>query len=272
MYLVDSSKIQGVTGQRLPSYLGNGVFETMRVRQGEAGQWIIPGFLLHCERLITGAKALGLFVPAVEALEEAVLSELSSCTRGEDLVLRFVADTDQVLVFAEKYLPHPWVTSGVSLKTVAMTRPLPEYKHGSALVSIESDRQAKTAGFDTALLYEPDGLFTECSWANFYWVSLDGDICSNLKGVLPGVTQTLLSAFVSVTHRPLTLSAIAAGQCQAAFISQASSGVVSVIKIDSIQFAKDKILGCEELLAPFKQALKTSELPGTLLLGTLASS
>ena len=254
MHLLNSFGIQEIDQAPSSAYLGGGVFETMRVRAAEGSSLLIAGFSLHCERLLRGTEGLRLYTPETKYLRE--LAELAlGKVAGEnsDHLLRFVASKEQITAFVSPFKEHTWVQSGVALKSVELTRPLPVFKHSSAIISLESERQAKAAGFDTALLCSPEGEFTECSWANFIWLGKDGGIYTNKAGVLPGVTRELLATLVSIEHKPLSRERLASGECVAAVITQATSGVVAVKKLDGDSL--DCSLAESELATPFSKML-----------------
>jgi branched-subunit amino acid aminotransferase/4-amino-4-deoxychorismate lyase len=268
MHLLNSFGLQEIDQAPSSAYLGGGVFETMRVRVDQGGSFLIAGFSLHCERLLQGAKELGLYPLEAACLRELAALEIAKLAgQSGNHLLRFVACKEQVTAFVSSFREHPWVQSGVRLKSVELTRPLPAFKHSSAIVSLESERRAKEAGFDTALLCSSEGEFTECSWANFIWLGKGGEIYTNKVGVLPGVTRELLGTLVPIEHKPLNREILANGDCIAAVITQATSGVVAVKELDGEFF--DCKLAESELTEAFSNALSRESFTSLSFTGSL---
>lgn len=249
---------------QVPLYLGNSVFETMRLRIVGHSIPFIPGFQAHCARFQNGLQWLGAASPPVSVLQTALSEALADFAyQDSDICVRLLGTNEEVQIVLELYQQHSWI-SGVSLFPQRLSRPFPERKHGSALVSVKSQKIALAEGFDTALLYESDGTITECSWANFFWIDATGMLCTRNDLVLPGVTRGLFESISKVKYRQLLLDDIFAGSLQGAFISQATSGIVPVLRVGEFSFTEDSVQEVEERVrGPFEKAIILTEVPVT---------
>lgn len=245
-------------------YLGNSVFETMRLRQVGQSVPYIPGFQAHCARFQQGLRWIGTVSPSATFLKDAVSETLADFgLRDSDICVRLLGAPEGIHIILERYQPHSWI-SGVSLFPQQLSRPFPEFKHGSALISVQSQKAALAEGFDTALLYELDGTITECSWANFFWIDSTGMLCTRNDLVLPGITRGLFESISKVKHSQLQLDTIFAGTLRGAFISQATSGIVPVLRVGEFTFGEGSLLEVEQRVrAPLESAIMQKLVPVT---------
>lgn len=179
---------------------GQGLFETLRVYQGRPC-WLEE----HHERLLTGAEALGIEAPALEALREAFREVLE----GNGLTEAGV----RVTVTAGAGPPEPHADATGRANTIVSAWRLPDYEdlyaEGAALVSLpEGGRPlagikstsyapsvagriaARRAGGDDGLFVGAGEEVLETTGSNLLVVSRRTIATPPLGGVLPGVTRS----------------------------------------------------------------------------------
>jgi 4-amino-4-deoxychorismate lyase len=183
---------------------GDGIFETMHVRDGRA--WLLDE---HLDRMVGSAARLDLTLPARAALVELVSQALAPwpvsaegglrlvCTRGAE-------DGGDVTVFATVF-PVPESNlrgrnSGVSVATATLGFPaelrtstpwlLGGAKTLSYAVNMASLRWAQSVGADDVLWVSSDGYALEAPTSTLVWLSGD-TLCTvpvQRTGILAGTT------------------------------------------------------------------------------------
>jgi branched-chain amino acid aminotransferase len=200
--------------------LADGLFETLRVYGGRAFR-----LEAHLARLATGAKVLGLAVPAEEDIRLAITDTLAA-NKHHDASLRITmtrgpgqrgllppAGTSPTLMVAS----HPFAQSTSAPMTAHVSdirrnehSPLSRIKSLAYLDNILALREAAEAGCEEALLLNTAGRLAGGSRSNVF-VVLDGVLATPpvSEGVLPGITRQILlelaaSAGISVREMPLS--------------------------------------------------------------------
>jgi len=192
-----------------------GVFETIRVRNGQA-----PLLTRHAARLAAACRALGLPLPG-ESLERLVAPWLGA---GE-VVVRVEASLRGATVTTRPVPPL-----GSLAVIVATTRHVPypfKVTERSAFVAAQSE--ARAAGVDDALLLTPTGLVAEGTvWTIFWW---EGDRLATpplALGVLPGVGRARVLEFEPAVERERTPVELAR---RSMFATNAVHGVVPIARL-----------------------------------------
>ncbi len=195
-------------GDDLGVVRGDGIFETMHVRDGQA--WLLEA---HLARMARSAARTDLALPPAEALTELVAQALAAwpasiegalrlvCTRGPE-----TADTPSVfatvLPVAESIVRAR--RDGVTVATAtlglpARLRPETPWLLGGAktlsyAVNMASLRWAKSVGADDVLWVSSDGYALEAPTSSLVW--LDGrtlyTVPDDSTGVLAGTTAAYL--------------------------------------------------------------------------------
>ena len=214
-------------------HLGVGVFETMRIRFDEAKRPYVLDFKQHLARFGQGCEFLGIDTSAVTGLWDCVLQALEDKSDDEEYRLRFIANRSGFYITLDIFEAIDTAKS-IRLLSYAAERTFPKLKNCSALVCDVSHRAALNAGYDSALLYDHENMYTECSWANFFWIDKDKKIYTRNDAVLPGVTKGIIQRLFSVKEQALSLEHVAE-HCVEAFITQASHGVRLVSAIDGVE-------------------------------------
>ena len=233
--------------------LGDGLFETVRVRGGLLRQWD-----RHLRRLRSGAVALGLPLPWTdEQLTAAVRAVLRACGTG-DAALRLTVSrgvpqrrgllpdegsAPTLAVEAEPSAGYPAELYERGMRAVTATAPrnelspLARVKSLSYLENVLARREAAVAGADEALLCNTKG-WLACASAATVFLVLDGVLVTPeiASGALPGTTRALLLEEVAlrlglrVEERPVAPSELLAAE--EAFLSSALLGVMPLTSVD----------------------------------------
>jgi branched-subunit amino acid aminotransferase/4-amino-4-deoxychorismate lyase len=219
-----------------------GHFTSMLVESGR-----VRGLSLHLQRLTRDCRYLFNTELDAERVRDYVRHALTGADR-RTVVRVTVYDpsldlgtigkdaTPQVLVTtraAGEGSPAPWHVQAVSYQ-----REIPAVKHISLFGVLQKRRAAQREGFDDVLLLNPDGTISEIATSNVGFVR-DGEIVWPRADYLAGVTMTLLNQELDepVTTKPLTLSDL--GSVDAAFGTNAATGVRPIASIDNRQWPTD---------------------------------
>jgi branched-chain amino acid aminotransferase len=249
-----------VDGRLLPVYLaaisavdrgfrsGEGVFETVRVREGRA-------FRLgaHLERLHTTAAELGLQVEPAALLEAVTAVVAANGHLGTDLVVRITCSAgplDLARPFAD-HVDGPTTVVVTAQRTrgpgapplppasghlVDLHRPLAAWKTTSYLVALTAQREARRHGASDALLCDATGRPLEAATANLFAVSDATLVTAPLSaGVLPGITRAAVMAIASerglvVEERPISRPELEAAA--EALLTSAVRGVQPLVALE----------------------------------------
>lgn len=227
---------------------GEGVFETLRVREGRTFR-----LASHLERLQTAATGVGLHV-ASTALTEAVAEVVEANAHlGADLVVRITCSAGAL------DLSGPFPGQGVGPATVVVTaqrtraagapplppatgslvdlhRPLAAWKTTSYLVALTAGREARRRGASDALLCDAAGRPLEAATANLFAVSGTTLVTAPVTaGVLPGITRAAVLAIatelgLAVDERALSRTELRAAA--EALLTSAVRGVQPLVVLD----------------------------------------
>jgi len=241
-------------GQTL--HYGNGVFEGVRAYKTKNGTRIFRAED-HYKRLKYGADVMGIpFNYSVEELvkltyqlleknnlEDAYIRPL--ITAGADMSLRTSSEANLTIQCWAwgKYMGDKLLR----VKTSSFERPNPKSCFVDAKItghytnSILATNEAKSAGFDEALLLDMHGNVAECSGANVF-MEKDGKLYTPKKGnIMPGITrQTVMQICkdegISVEEKLFTIDEFK--NADSAFFTGTAAEVVGLESIDDYKFPK----------------------------------
>jgi branched-chain amino acid aminotransferase len=233
--------------------LGDGLFETMRAREGS-----ILRLKRHLSRLRSGASVIGLPIPwSDEELGKAIDSTLAendlsgaavrlSVSRGVPSRRGLLPDLNPsptLMISAEPFSGYPasFYERGMSAVTCGIPRnersPLSNLKTLSYLDNVLARREAEQAGTDEALMLDTKGDLACASAANLFLLLGESLVTPDISsGALPGtmrgiVIETLaprLGLFVEERRvRPEELAE--AGE---ALLTSALLGVAPLVEVD----------------------------------------
>lgn len=214
--------------------LGDGLFETIRVRGGR------PLRLAdHLARLRAGGALLRLEVPGDEAGVAEAIAGLLAANRLRDAAVRLTVSrgpgargllppepTRPTVVLAATPLPPPPGPARVVVAGEVRRNPhspLARCKALSYLDNVVARIAAEERGGDDALLLNTDGRVAETTIANLFVVTADGRPATPpvAEGALPGVRRGALLRRLGAVERPLTLGDVLAAR--EAFLTNALS-------------------------------------------------
>jgi branched-chain amino acid aminotransferase len=172
-----------------------------------------PDLRAHCQRTFDSAERVGLGVPLT------VDDMVELCIRG---IHRFAADADlyiRPLVFGTEGLLVPTASE---FALTLFDAPLPPFAGFSAMLSsrrrpsplaattdakasalypnvARALREAKAAGFDNAVVLDPDGHVAEFATANLFFVASDGSVVTPAANgtFLAGITRARVIALLA---------------------------------------------------------------------------
>jgi branched-chain amino acid aminotransferase len=193
-------------------HYGFGAFEGIRCYEGSDGRPAIFRLREHVERLASSAHILGFEMPfSVDEISSACVetvrrNRLKSCYlrpiafigEGEMGLGAAVSNPVRVSIIAwpwGSYLGDEGVRNGIRVKTSSFQRfhvntLMSKAKAvGHYVNSILASVEAKRAGYEEALLLDPDGFVAECSGENIFIVRRGKVKTSPLTSVLPGITR-----------------------------------------------------------------------------------
>jgi 4-amino-4-deoxychorismate lyase len=187
-----------------PGVLGEGLFETMLVRDGRP--WLLDE---HLARLTASAPSLGLAVPT--SLADLVLEACAQWPGEVEGALRLVC-TPMTAFCTIAPVPPRVLSLRVRTLPAASGLPVKSLSYGPSLAA---RRWAAASGVDDALWVSPDGYALEGPTASLVW--LDGDALCTVPpsaGVLPGVTAAWLLGQAAArgwqaAHRMIKTAALA---------------------------------------------------------------
>jgi len=165
-----------------PGVLGEGLFETMLIRDGRP--WLLDE---HLARLAAAAPSLGLAVPT--SLTDFVLEACAEWPADVEGALRLVC-TPMTAFCSIAPVPPRALSLRVRTLPAASGMPVKSLSYGPSLAA---RRWAAANGVDDTLWISPDGYALEGPTASLVW--LDGDALCTVPpsaGVLPGVTAAWL--------------------------------------------------------------------------------
>lgn len=191
-------------------HYGLGVFEGIRyyeMADGHPGIFRLPE---HTERLFASAHIVGLEIPfSPEQINDACSETVrrNGLKAGYLRPLVFLGDGEMGLAAANAVrvtiITWPWgaylgdagIRDGIRVKTSSFQRFHPNTFMSKAKVvgqyvnSILASVEARRAGFDEALLLDPEGFVAECSGENIFIVRKGVVKTTPLTSVLPGITR-----------------------------------------------------------------------------------
>lgn len=229
---------------------GDGLFETLRAYEGRFPLW--PR---HWARLASGARLLGLRLPADEPALRAIAGELLQRNQLGDAVVRIAvsrgpgprgysprgAAPPTLVVSAHpapalEATPPPARRLRTSSHRLPMGDPLGQAKTSSKLLHVLARAEAEAAGADEALLLNSAGRVAEADSANLFWFE-DGTLHTPplAEGPLAGVTRGFVldlarEAGWSVGETAADLERL--GNAGAVCLTNATAGIVEVAALD----------------------------------------
>lgn len=239
---------------------GDGVYETLRTYGGRF-------FMLaqHLARLQRSAGLIGLAVPIPEQQWPALLREALSRNGLTDAHLRITLSRGEgelgldpalcprptLVVMARPIAQYParLFEEGVPLTLAATRRNLaaalpPQIKSLNFLNNILAKREAVQAGTFDALMLNAEGLLTECTTSNFFFVSGGRLYTPSVDcGILDGITREVVLTLAKENGLPAEegrYPAEALAHAEEAFLTNTSMEIMPVRSLDGTPIGPGK--------------------------------
>lgn len=247
---------------------GDGLFETMLVRNGKPFRWA-----QHLERLRSGAQFLGIRIPFADKELHDFASDLIVQNRFRDALLRLTlsrgmgprgyspkgADRTTLVMSVHPFPPSTREGGAPLWKLIIASprlpagEPLAHFKTCNKLAQILARAEADREGADEALLRNTDGFVVEGSSSNLFWI--EGEtVCTPplASGILAGVTRSVVLELcgqlgLGVEERSITPSQLAG--VDGVFLSLSSMGIVAADSLDGAQLKRSDLL--QQLVAVY---------------------
>jgi aminodeoxychorismate lyase len=240
---------------------GDGLFETLRVVNGQPFRWA-----QHLERLQHGADFLKIRLPFPPAALREFTAELIAMNGLPDSLLRLTlsrgvgprgysprgADTPALVLTQHPAPGAPafgmarWTLLTSSLR-LPVGDPLARFKTANKLAQVLARAEADAAGADEALLLDTHGHVAETAGGNVFWIAGGAVGTPPLTaGILPGVTRAVVLELCRQLELPVNESSILPAQLRAAdgvFVSLSSFGVVEVGGLDGQVLKRSPLVG-----------------------------
>ena len=225
---------------------GDGLFETIRVYDGEAFLWAD-----HMRRFAHGCEVLGIRLPLTPSEMRLVVGEQLRRNQQRDAIIRITisrgtgqrgysprgADQPTFCVAAfppPKTLPGSWKLITSSLR-LPKNDCLAVFKHANKLRQIVARAEADGHSADEALILNELGDVVEGTTTNVFWVQ-KGTVCTPpLVGILSGITRNYilkLCAFLGIRTRETQIGLKSLLKAEGVFVTSCGIEVMEVSEID----------------------------------------
>ena len=209
---------------------GTGLYETFRTLNHK------PVFLEpHLDRLFQSAQGIDLTIPfsqneIVEMIARVVQQFDDPIQRA-----RILAVPEKIIIYTSSLNLDPIIYKGVSTITVPALRKSPEIKTTDYTTCLE----AYKIGYFEAILLDKNNKVLEGSRSNVFWVQ-GKKLFTRRRDVLPGVTRQNI---ILGSPFPLfygQLNQFDFKQINEIFLTNSGSGIIPVVKVNSIQIGTGK--------------------------------
>jgi branched-subunit amino acid aminotransferase/4-amino-4-deoxychorismate lyase len=219
-----------------------GHFTSMLVEDGQ-----VRGLSLHMQRLTRDCRKLFDVDLDTDRVRHYVRAGLAG--EGSRTVVRVTvydpkldlgtigSDADPRVLVTTRRAPAV-APSPLRLQAASYRREIPAVKHIGLFGALQRRRAAQREGFDDVLFMNPDGTISEIATSNIGFIR-NGQVVWPRAEWLPGITMTLINQALDepVSTEPLTLSDLSG--MQAAFATNAATGIRPVVSVDSTEWPGD---------------------------------
>ena len=213
---------------------GTGLYETFRTLNHK------PVFLEpHLDRLFKSAQAIDLTIASSQNKIVKMIARVVQQFDDPNQRVRILAVAEKIIIYTSSLNLDPSIYKGVSTITVPALRKTPEIKTTDYTTCLEAYKIAENNDCFETILLDNNNQVLEGSRSNIFWIqgeklfTRDGD-------VLPGVTrQTVISRSpFSIFYEQL--NQLDFDQVNEIFLTNSGSGIIPVVKINSIQIGTGK--------------------------------
>ena len=213
---------------------GTGLYETFRTLNHK------PVFLEpHLDRLFKSAQAIDLTIASSQNKIVKMIARVIQQFDDPNQRVRILAVAEKIIIYTSSLNLDPSIYKGVSTITVPALRKTPEIKTTDYTTCLEAYKIAENNDCFETILLDKNNQVLEGSRSNVFWIqgeklfTRDGD-------VLPGVTrQTVISRSpFSIFYEQL--NQLDFDQVNEIFLTNSGSGIIPVVKVNSIQIGTGK--------------------------------
>ena len=214
--------------------LEDGLYETFRTKDHQ------PIFLAqHLDRLFASAESIGLKPhfqrDEIETKVDQVIKEYSNPEQR----VRILLVPGKVIIYTTPLdLDHD-IYNGVSVISIPAQRKDPHFKTTNYSVCLNTYEIAQDNNCFDAILIEENDQVLEGSRSNVFWVK-NNDLYTREKDVLPGITRQviIMNSPYPISYGKLNvLDLIGSDEV---FLTNSSSGIIPVIKVNNTQIGSGK--------------------------------
>ena len=240
--------------------LGDGLFETMRVANGQPFRCA-----QHLERLVRGADFLKIKLPFTPKEIQKFAEQLIAQNNLSDAILRvtltrgagargYSTKNSGAPTFAMTLHPLPIVNADEPLQWSLITSSfripasdaLASFKTTSKLLNILARAEAEERGADEALLLNTNGEVAETAGGNLFWIYQDA-VCTvpTGRGVLPGITRAVVLEICQSLGLQTNKCVVKPEQLRNAagiFVTNSAFGIVPVAAFDGLPVAPSPLV------------------------------
>jgi branched-chain amino acid aminotransferase len=228
-----------------PLHYGDGVFECVRSYATADGGAVVFRLPEHLERMRKGAELLGISFDAAET-RRAILTVLRANRLRDAHIRPFTwrcngsIDFDVVplsthLLVATSPTVNCKTDSAVRLDVSTLAESMPSLKlcgvHGH---SVLAKAEAKSKGFDEALLVDTQGYVVQCTGSNVFMVQDDRLVAIYHPDALPGITRDTLLTLTGAVSRKVSLAELL--DAEEAILCGTAAEVRSIVCLDRRRF------------------------------------
>jgi branched-subunit amino acid aminotransferase/4-amino-4-deoxychorismate lyase len=215
---------------------GRGVWESTRTIGGVPWLWDE-----HLGRLRRTADVLDIAIDPSRLPDARQVTDYVRSLTSMEVVIRLNVTAGRIgrpgMVWMSAAVPPPPMAS-IRLRTaptpVPKGHPQMMWKTFQYYRRLRVGKDASQAGFDSALLYDPDGNLLEAAHANIF-LNLSGEWMTPAIGdglFLPGTVRQHLLDRAPITIHERTIPRALLGEVREAFLTNSSVGIVPVSQID----------------------------------------
>ena len=213
---------------------GRGLYETFRTLNHK------PVFLEpHLDRLFQSAQRIDLTIPFTQNEIVQMIARVVQQFDDPSQRARILAVPEKIIIYTSSLNLDPIIYKGVSTITVPAVRKSPEIKTTDYTTCLDAYKTAEKNGCFEAILLDKNNQVLEGSRSNVFWVQ--GEKLFTREGdVLPGVTRqnVILGSPFPLFYG--LLNQFDFDQLNEIFLTNSGSGIIPVVKINSIQIGTGK--------------------------------
>lgn len=207
----------------------------------------VRGLSLHMQRLSRDCDHLFGTELDLEQVRDHVRHALAGTAQPTVIRVTIYDPALDLGTIGVEAVPHILITArpaaGVSqgplrLQALSYSRDIPAIKHVGLFGALQRRREAQRAGFDDALFLNTDGTISEIATSNIGFVR-DGQVIWPRSEVLAGVTMRLLHQALDEPVKTEAVTLADLPRMQAAFATNAVTGVRPVLSVDNNEWRND---------------------------------